>query len=394
MVKKSARAQSSLLSMSTTASASRHIRYTDSDGDHGYFSADGVSMRKAFMLAPLDFTRVSSNFNMRRMHPIMKVIRPHRGVDYSASTGTPVYASGDGKVTASGYSRSNGNYVYIQHDDRYMTRYLHLHKRTVKAGERVKQGRDYWHGWRDGPRYGTAPPLRIPGRWRAQESSHGARVVAARQDADGQGTRVVPREHFGRANPARDLHERLGDGDGQRHRVTRTEMASVDGLFVGLLSGTSIDAIDAALFRIEGDSIRMLQRHGGADRSHRVKSELLYLTECETVSPERIGLVDRQFGACLADAALRLLASAGEPPEAIRAIGSHGQTIRHRPARDRSFTYPGSRGRSGIRTRSRRRQEYARSRTSADATWQPAARAHRWCRRSISGHSVPTPGSG
>jgi murein DD-endopeptidase MepM/ murein hydrolase activator NlpD len=116
------------------------FRYTDSDGDHGYFSADGVSMRKAFMLAPLDFTRVSSNFNMRRMHPIMKVIRPHRGVDYSASTGTPVYASGDGKVTASGYSRSNGNYVYIQHDGRYMTRYLHLHKRTVKAGERVKQG--------------------------------------------------------------------------------------------------------------------------------------------------------------------------------------------------------------------------------------------------------------
>ena len=115
-------------------------RYTDSNGDQGYFSADGVSMRKAFMLAPLDFTRVSSNFNMRRMHPIMKVIRPHRGVDYSASTGTPVYASGDGKVTASGYSRSNGNYVYIQHDNHYMTRYLHLHKRTVKPGERVKQG--------------------------------------------------------------------------------------------------------------------------------------------------------------------------------------------------------------------------------------------------------------
>jgi len=116
------------------------FRYTDSHGDQGYFSADGVSMRKAFMLAPLDFTRVSSNFNMRRMHPIMKVIRPHRGVDYSASTGTPVYASGDGKVTASGYSRSSGNYVYIQHDGRYMTRYLHLHKRTVKVGERVKQG--------------------------------------------------------------------------------------------------------------------------------------------------------------------------------------------------------------------------------------------------------------
>ncbi|HMV70675.1 MAG TPA: M23 family metallopeptidase, partial [Pseudomonadales bacterium] len=74
------------------------------------------------------------------LHPIMKVVRPHRGVDYAASTGTPVYASGDGKVTASGYSRSNGNYVYVQHDNRFQTRYLHLHKRTVQTGQRVSQG--------------------------------------------------------------------------------------------------------------------------------------------------------------------------------------------------------------------------------------------------------------
>lgn len=116
------------------------FRHQDAHGEIGYFSADGVSMRKAFMLAPLDFTRVSSNFNMRRLHPIMKVVRPHRGVDYSASTGTPVYASGDGKVTASGYSRSNGNYVYVQHGNRFQTRYLHLHKRSVQVGQRVKQG--------------------------------------------------------------------------------------------------------------------------------------------------------------------------------------------------------------------------------------------------------------
>jgi len=116
------------------------FRYTDSNGDQGYFSADGVSMRKAFMLAPLDFTRVSSNFNMRRMHPIMKIVRPHRGVDYSAPTGTPVYASGDGKVAQSGYSPSQGNFIFIEHGDGYRTGYLHLHKRVVKAGDRVKQG--------------------------------------------------------------------------------------------------------------------------------------------------------------------------------------------------------------------------------------------------------------
>ncbi len=116
------------------------FRHQSASGDIGYFSADGVSMRKAFMLAPLDFTRVSSNFNMRRLHPIMKVVRPHRGVDYAAPTGTPVYASGDGKVVASGYSRSNGNYVFVQHDGRFQTRYLHLHKRVVQTGQRVRQG--------------------------------------------------------------------------------------------------------------------------------------------------------------------------------------------------------------------------------------------------------------
>ena len=115
-------------------------RFIDRDGDEGYFSADGVSMRKAFLRAPLDFTRVSSNFNLKRLHPVAKVIRPHRGVDYAASTGTPVYASGDGRVAASGYSRANGNYVFVAHANNITTRYLHLHKRTVKAGQRVKQG--------------------------------------------------------------------------------------------------------------------------------------------------------------------------------------------------------------------------------------------------------------
>ena len=115
-------------------------RFKDHEGDTGYFSADGVSMRKAFLRAPLDFTRVSSNFNLKRLHPVAKVVRPHRGVDYAASTGTPVYAAGDGKVKASGYSRANGNYVFITHPNNIETHYLHLHKRSVKRGARVKQG--------------------------------------------------------------------------------------------------------------------------------------------------------------------------------------------------------------------------------------------------------------
>lgn len=116
------------------------FRFIDSSGKQGYFSADGVSMRKAFLRSPLDFTRVTSNFNPRRLHPVAKVIRPHRGVDYGAPIGTPVYASGDGKVIASGYSRGNGNYVYVQHPGNIVTRYLHLHKRLVRTGSRVDQG--------------------------------------------------------------------------------------------------------------------------------------------------------------------------------------------------------------------------------------------------------------
>jgi len=115
------------------------FRYADANGDVGYYNEKGVSMRKAFLLAPVDFTRISSNFNPRRLHPIYKTARPHRGTDYAASRGTPVYAAGDGRVYKAGYSKANGNYVFIQHGEQYVTKYLHLHKRKVKKGQRVAQ---------------------------------------------------------------------------------------------------------------------------------------------------------------------------------------------------------------------------------------------------------------
>lgn len=114
-------------------------RYIDSKGDVGYYNEDGVSMRKAFLLAPVDFSRISSNFNPRRLHPIYKTSRPHRGTDYAASRGTPVFAAGDGRVIKAGYNKSNGNYVFIKHGEQYVTKYLHLHKRNVKQGQRVSQ---------------------------------------------------------------------------------------------------------------------------------------------------------------------------------------------------------------------------------------------------------------
>lgn len=133
------------------------FRYVYANGDVGYFSPDGVSMRKAFMRAPLDFTRVSSGFNPRRLHPVLKITRPHRGIDYSAPTGTPVYAAGDGRVTQASFTGPNGNFVVIQHGQQYTTKYLHLQKRGVRAGERVKQGQLI--GWVGATGYATGPHL-------------------------------------------------------------------------------------------------------------------------------------------------------------------------------------------------------------------------------------------
>jgi murein DD-endopeptidase MepM/ murein hydrolase activator NlpD len=115
-------------------------RYTDLEGDTSYYNESGVSMRKAFLRAPLDFTRVSSNFNPNRLHPIYKTQRPHRGTDYAAPRGTPVYAAGDGRVVEAGYTRPNGNYIFIQHGEQFVTHYLHLHRLKVKKGTKVKQG--------------------------------------------------------------------------------------------------------------------------------------------------------------------------------------------------------------------------------------------------------------
>ncbi|CAA0113622.1 peptidoglycan DD-metalloendopeptidase family protein [Zhongshania aliphaticivorans] len=132
-------------------------RYINSRGDVDYFSESGESMRKAFLRAPLDFTRISSGFNPKRLHPVFKTVRPHRGIDYAAPRGTPVYAAGDGRVSDAGYSKANGNYVFIKHGEAYITKYLHLHKRAVSKGERVRQRETI--GWVGSTGYATGPHL-------------------------------------------------------------------------------------------------------------------------------------------------------------------------------------------------------------------------------------------
>ena len=112
------------------------IRFKDGE----YYTPDGKSMRKAFLRAPVNFKYISSNFKPRRFHPIQKRWKAHRGTDYRAAKGTPVVAAGNGKVTHSTYNKYNGHYVFIQHGNGIVTKYLHFSKRAVKKGQRVKQG--------------------------------------------------------------------------------------------------------------------------------------------------------------------------------------------------------------------------------------------------------------
>jgi murein DD-endopeptidase MepM/ murein hydrolase activator NlpD len=110
------------------------------DKTGNYFDENGRAMKKAFLRSPVDFRRVTSNFNPTRRHPVTGKVRAHRGTDYAAPVGTPIWAAGDGIVQKSSYNQFNGNYVFIRHSNTYITKYLHLSKRKVKTGDRVKQG--------------------------------------------------------------------------------------------------------------------------------------------------------------------------------------------------------------------------------------------------------------
>lgn len=118
------------------------IRFTKSDGTSEYFTPEGDSMRKAFLRTPVDFARISSHFNLRRKHPVLHTIRAHKGTDYAASRGTPIKATGDGKVYFAGRKGGYGRVVILQHGQRYRTLYAHMHRfaRGIRNGARVKQG--------------------------------------------------------------------------------------------------------------------------------------------------------------------------------------------------------------------------------------------------------------
>jgi murein DD-endopeptidase MepM/ murein hydrolase activator NlpD len=120
---------------------SRRDAFLFEDGDGvQYFDRDGRSLRKAFLKAPLKFSRISSRFSGRRLHPVQKVMKAHLGTDYAAPYGTPILAVGDGVVEKAGRTGGNGNFVKIRHNGTYSTQYLHMRRILVKQGQRVGQG--------------------------------------------------------------------------------------------------------------------------------------------------------------------------------------------------------------------------------------------------------------
>ncbi len=118
------------------------FRFTQNNED-SYFNDKGQSLKKAFLKAPLKFNRISSQFSNARFHPVLKIYRPHHGVDYAAPTGTPVQSISDGTVIAKGYQAAGGgNFVKIKHNSVYTTSYMHLSKfgDGISTGVRVRQG--------------------------------------------------------------------------------------------------------------------------------------------------------------------------------------------------------------------------------------------------------------
>ena len=120
----------------------RAVRFVDDSGRADYYTPDGHSVRKAFIRAPVDFTRISSSFNLHRRHPILNTIRAHKGVDYAAPKGTPIKAAGDGKVIFRGVKGGYGNAVILQHGGNITTLYGHMSRfqKGVGVGTRVRQG--------------------------------------------------------------------------------------------------------------------------------------------------------------------------------------------------------------------------------------------------------------
>lgn len=125
-----------------TGSNTYHAIYYDNGKTDGYYDLEGRPMKRGFLKSPVQYSRISSYYNLNRFHPILKRVRPHFGTDYAAPYGTPILAVGDGVILKASYTNGNGNFVKIKHDGAYQTQYLHMQKfaKGIRPGAHVKQG--------------------------------------------------------------------------------------------------------------------------------------------------------------------------------------------------------------------------------------------------------------
>ncbi|RLA07359.1 MAG: peptidase M23 [Gammaproteobacteria bacterium] len=141
----------------TKNKAYRAVLYRQSVDKFGYFTVDGKALKKAFMRYPLEFTRISSNFNLKRRHPLWGTVRPHKGVDYAAKTGTEIKSTADGKIILQKWVKGYGKTVVVQHGGNISTLYAHMsnYAKGIKKNTKVRQGQIIGYvgqtGWATGP---------------------------------------------------------------------------------------------------------------------------------------------------------------------------------------------------------------------------------------------------
>ena len=226
------------------------VRFTSSQGIASYFRDDGTSMRKAFIRTPVDFARISSRFSIGRRHPILNKIRAHKGVDYAAPRGTPIKATGDGKIVLAGRRGGYGNAVIIQHSGKYRTLYGHMQgfAKGIKTGGTVKQGQIIGYIGTTG--LSTGPHLHYEFQVNGQHVDPlGVKLPMADPLASAEKKRFL--------QMSKPLMARM---DQERPPCSRRTSADPMPRYLGVMSGTSLDGLDIALID-QGERTRLLASH-------------------------------------------------------------------------------------------------------------------------------------
>ncbi len=335
----------------------RAVRFVADSGHAGYYTPAGLAMRKAFLRAPVEFTRVSSAFNPHRQHPILNLIRGHMGTDYAAPTGTPVHAAGDGHVSFAGQRGGYGNAIVLTHGANISTLYGHMSRfaRNIRVGTRVQQGEVIGYvgmtGLATGPHlhyeyltggvHRNPQTVQLPGAepLRAQDLQRfrdmAAPLLAESVAAAAGRPRLQPqRLRLRRRSAWRRLRDLQRPPPTRAPKPASIELDSAMGIYLGLISGTSMDAIDAALVDFDVAPLRIIATSATPFEPAPQAPDLgAHRSTPTALHWMRLGQIDVELGTAFAQAAARADANA----QAISA----GPCDRHRQSRTNAAPPPG-----------------------------------------------------